>query len=338
MRAILYKGPLEIFLEDVQKPQPSHNEVLVKVKLAGICGSDVHYIKGKFNYSKVPIIPGHEGAGIVEAVGEHVKRLKKGDRVVINYVLSCGECYYCRIGRDNLCDKIRLIGFDLDGTWAEYTLVPERNLLKLPSNISFEYGAISGCALVTPFHAVKMSGLFPGESVAVIGLGGVGINAIPIVRMLGASKIIGIDTDPMKLDVAEKYGADLVIGSSEDMIDKVKEETNGGVDVCFEFVGSLDTIVKAIKITRKGGRVVLVGLTPDYIQINVPELLFNEKRILTSIDHTMKDLEELLVLMERGDLTFQYSISNIIKIEDVPHIIEKKIEGRYGGFRTLIKL
>lgn len=232
MKAIVYTGSPELSVEDIPIPESKPGYVLIRLKSAGICGSDVNYIKEEFQYSKIPIIPGHEGAGVVEIVGDSNK-FREGDKVIINYVSSCGECEYCKIGKDNLCNNIELIGFDRDGTWAEYITVPEKSLIKLPGNIPFEEGAISGCALVTPFHAIKISRLSPGESVAIIGLGGVGINAIPIARMIGASKIIGIDIYSSKLEIARNYGADLVINPLEmDPIEVVKEEA-GDVDVSF---------------------------------------------------------------------------------------------------------
>jgi len=336
MKAIVCTGPSGLSVEDIPIPEHKPGYVLVRLKSAGICGSDVNYIKGEFQYSKIPIIPGHEGAGVVEVAGD-ISEFREGDRVIINYVSSCGGCEYCKIGRDNLCDNIELIGFDRDGTWAEYIAVPEKSLIKLPDNISFEEGAISGCALVTPFHAIKISRLSPGESVAIIGLGGVGINAVPIARMMGASKIIGIDIYPSKLEIARNYGADLVINPLEtDPIEVVKEET-GGVDVSFEFVGSINTIIQALKITKRGGRVVLVGLTKSSLSLPLPDLLFNEKAIITSIDHTREDLKELLELMERGVLNFQNTISGIVDIAQVPNLINEMLSGRYGGLRTVIR-
>jgi len=336
MKAIVYAGPSRLSVEDIPVPEPKPGQVLVRLKSAGICGSDVNYIKGEFQYSKIPIIPGHEGAGVVE-IAEDSSELREGDRVVINYVSSCGECEYCKIGRDNLCNNVELIGFDRDGTWAEYIIVPEKSLIKLPDNISFEEGAISGCALVTPFHAIKISRLSPGESVAIIGLGGVGINAVPIARMMGASKIIGVDIHSPKLEVARKYGADLVVNPLEtDPVEVVKEET-GGVDVSFEFVGSINTILQALKITKKGGRVVLVGLIRSSLILPLPDLLFNEKAIITSIDHTREDLKELLGLMERRVLNFQNSISGVVDIAQVPKLINEMVSGRYSGLRTVIR-
>ncbi len=336
MKAIVYRGSPELSIEDIPVPEPKPGYLLVRLKSAGICGSDIHYVKGEFQYSKVPIIPGHEGAGVVEIAGDN-SEFREGDRVVINYISSCGKCEYCKAGKSNLCDNLELIGFDRDGTWAEYVVVPERGLVRLPKNISFEEGAISGCALVTPFHAIKMSGLSSGETVAVIGLGGVGINAIPIARTMGADKIIGIDIDPPKLEIARSYGADLVINPLEtDPVRVIKEEI-GGVDVSFEFVGSINTMMQALEITKKGGRAVLVGLTKGSLPLPLPELLFDEKAIITSIDHNKEDLEELLELMKRGELSFPKSISDTIDLAHVPDLVGEMLSGEYKGLRTVVR-
>ena len=336
MRAVIYRGSTDLSLEDIPVPGLKSGHLLVRLRAAGICGSDINYIKGKFQYSKVPIIPGHEGAGVVEIAGDSGK-FEEGDRVVIDYVSSCGRCGYCRSGKNNLCDNLELIGFDRDGTWSEYIAVPEDSLVRLPKNLSFEEGAISGCALVTPFHAIKISGLSHGESLAIIGLGGVGMNAIPIARAMGASKIIGLDIDASKFEIARRYGADILINPLEiDPVEAIKGEM-GGVDVAFEFVGTIDTVMQALEITRKGGRVVLVGLTKGHLSLPLPELLFNEKTIITSIDHTRGDLEELLKLIEEGKIMFSSSVSSIIKLNDTLGLVSKMLSGEYRGLRAVIR-
>lgn len=339
MKTALFNPSVGLVIKETAIPQVGKREVLVKLKAAGICASDIYYMEGKLRYSKTPIIPGHEGSGVVEKIGEKVSNVSPGDRVVVHYVISCGKCIYCLEGKENLCKFVKLIGFDLDGTFAEYIVVPEYNVIKLPDNVPYEHGAISGCAIVTPYHAAKVGKISVGETVAIIGLGGVGIHAVQIVKKFGAEKVIGIDINPFKLKVAKKYGADHVINPTEaNLVEEIKSIVEEGVDVIFDFVGREETIIQALKAVRRGGRVVLLGLVNKPIMFPVPELLYNEKQFLASIDHTRKDLVEVLDLISKGEIDLSQSVTHFASLDNLDEALNM-FKVKKGNFvRMVIKL
>lgn len=189
MKAVLFSYGKGLYIDDINIPEVSDDGVLVNIKYAGLCASDLHYICGRFKYGKKTIVPGHEGCGVVKEVGKNVDGVSPGDRVVIDYVKGCGGCRYCRMGMENRCIEARFYGFDLDGTFQEYISLPKNNIVPLPPNIPMDIGAIIGCAVVTPYHAIKMVGGVENKNIIVIGLGGVGIHAILLSRLLGADKI-----------------------------------------------------------------------------------------------------------------------------------------------------
>jgi 2-desacetyl-2-hydroxyethyl bacteriochlorophyllide A dehydrogenase len=245
---------------------------------------------------------------------------------------------YCLAGKENLCKSAKLVGFDLNGTFAEYVAVPEYNVIKLPDNMSYEYGAISGCGVVTPYHAAKIGGILKGETVGIIGLGGVGVNAIQIAKKFGAAKIIGVDISHFKLWVAKEYGADQVINFAEaNITELIRSITEDGVDIMFDFVGKEETIAKAIETVKRGGRVVLVGLINKPILLPVPELLYHEKQLLTSIDHTRKDLVEVLDMISKGEIDLSHSITHFTSLENLKEAINMFKARKEDVIRIVIK-
>jgi len=337
MKAVIYDPSVGITVKNINKPKVPPKHVLVNIKAAGICASDLHYILGHFSYAKTPIIPGHEGSGVVEEVGSDVERVSIGDRVVIDYIIPCGKCRYCQSNMENICPNLKCIGFELDGTFAEYVVVPEDNLIKLPENIPFEIGAIAGCAVVTPYHAIRISGLNKGESIAVMGLGGVGIHAITIAKLKGANPIIGIDIDDYKLSVAKEYGADYVINASkEDPVEKVRSITEDGVDYAFEFIGLEKTVKQVVEMVRRGGKVVLVGLVHKPVELNIPEILHTEKKIYTSIEHTKQDLRDIIKILGEEKLDISKSITHEIFIDEIQNAIEILRDKKETAIRIVI--
>ncbi|MBC7130377.1 alcohol dehydrogenase catalytic domain-containing protein, partial [Candidatus Bathyarchaeota archaeon] len=201
--ARLHKTGEGLKIEQVPIPEIKAREVLVEVKASGICGSDLHYRNGISPVGKLPIILGHEISGVIAEKGGEVKHLNVGDRVCVHYLISCGNCLFCRRGLENLCQKALMIGKHLDGGFAQYVKVPAANIIKLPSNVPFEQGAIIGCAVSTAFHALRRSRLREGESVLIYGVGGIGAHAIQLAaRIYGASSIIAVDVAEDRLKIA----------------------------------------------------------------------------------------------------------------------------------------
>lgn len=268
MRAFKFYAPKQpLRLEKVPVSKPKTNEVLIRIRASGVCGTDVNYVNGKTLPYNMPIILGHEISGIIEEVGEDVKDLEVGDRIVVHYIISCGRCKQCMQGHDNRCRRRVSIGAHIDGGFAEYITVPARNAFKLPSNLTFEEGAIMGCAVSTPFHALFTGGFKAGDSVAVFGLGGIGMHAAMWARVLGAGLVIGVDISDFKLKLARELGADVTVNpKTEDPIKAIQDVTDGwGVDIAIECAGVPDTVRYALnsiqgKSRYETGRAVLVAV------------------------------------------------------------------------------
>jgi len=330
--------PLSV--EDVQIPSLSDDEVLIKVKAVGICQSDVRMWHGH-EIDKLPIIPGHECSGVIERVGGKVRNLKPGDRVLMDYRITCGDCYYCSSGRSNLCRSAVDIGANINGGYAQYVAVPDRQAFPLPPGVTFEEGAIIGCAVVTAYHATRRVADFrSGESVAIIGIGGVGYHVLKFTRAMGASRIIAVDTDQRKLDRAAKLGAETVNPTRDDGVDKqiLNLTNNKGVDVAFEAIGYPRTVEAAIRSVACDGRVVLVGICSEKIEITPwDDLMYSpqvrntgrEIQIRPSIDHLRTDLTEVISMVNDRRVDLTDSVTHRITLEEVNRgldMMDKKID------------
>jgi propanol-preferring alcohol dehydrogenase len=338
MRAVKYSYREGLSLMDVDHPETRENTVLVELKASGLCASDIHYMDGRFRYSIEPITPGHEGSGVVKEVGDGVTDISVGDRVIIDYVKGCGVCRYCGLGYENRCREAIFYGFDEDGTFQEYILVNKDNVVRLPENIDYEVGAIIGCAVITPYHAIKEVGGVEDKDIAVIGLGGVGIHGVLLSRILGANKIVGVDIDNMKENIALKYGADYFINPHKEDLIKFIEEELGGVDIAFEFVGTIETIDYTLRATRKGGISLIAGLLGERVQVDVGEMIAGEKRIIFIEDHTHRELEELVDLINRENIDLSESISHRFMLRDIDKAINLFRERRETFNRIVLKM
>src|SRR5437868_284493 len=230
--------PLRI--ENIPVPEIDADEVLVQVKAVGLCGSDVHIVyEGVTPTAFKPITLGHEPAGVVARVGSKVQGWTPGDRVSVLPLLFCGTCPRCLRGQSQVCEQRRVIGIQAEGALAEYLKVPAKNLVRLPDNVPFSVGAIITDAVATPFHAlIDRAALKSGESIAIFGLGGLGLHAVQIAKLAGARSVIGVDVRPEQLERARQAGADVIIDARNGSpVTTVMEATGGrGVDVAAEFV------------------------------------------------------------------------------------------------------
>jgi len=327
--ARMYAANSPLKLENIEYPTPASDQVLVKIKASGICFSDVHALKGELPPSSLPLVLGHEGAGIVEATGTLVKEFRKGQPVVVDYVHSCGKCAYCKSGRNNLCSNVKLFGFDVDGSFAEYAIVNARNLVPIPEQIPYDQGAILGCAVSTPYHAIRIAGLKKDQTAAILGIGGVGYHAALLCKSMG-TQLIAIDISQESLQNAERAGAKLTVNSKTvDPVETVKAFTDQeGVDVALDFVGNPKTVATALAILKKGGVAVVVGITPGKLELDSLSLLLREVQLRTSIDHTRDDLLAVIHLVEEGKLDLSHSITHRIGLSEINEgfrILEKKI-------------
>ena len=247
---------------EVAVPDIGASEVLVRVAACGICHSDAHYRAGISLINSLPVTPGHEVAGRVEAVGEQVTHVSPGDRVCIHYLVSCGACDFCLRGNEQFCAKVQMIGKHRDGGYAEMICVPERNVFRLPDEIPFEQAAVLMCSSATSLHALNKARLHPGETIAIFGIGGLGISAIQLAQQFGAAEIYAVDINPRKLALAERLNAIPVNACIDNPVAKILDLSYGrGVDVAVELVGLPLTMRQAVQSLAVLGRAALVGLT-----------------------------------------------------------------------------
>jgi (R,R)-butanediol dehydrogenase/meso-butanediol dehydrogenase/diacetyl reductase/L-iditol 2-dehydrogenase len=274
MKALLMEEYKKLRYTDVPDPQiTGGHDILVRVKAAAICGSDVHGFDGSTGRRKPPIIMGHEAAGDVAAVGKEVQNFKVGDRITFDSTIYCGSCFYCQNGQVNLCDNRTVLGVSCDeyrrhGAFAEYVLVPEHICYPLPPSLSYEEAAMTEPAGVAA-HAFRITPVGLDETVAVVGAGLIGLLLIDILRASTAGKIIALDTDTDRRLIALAQGADAVFDPAEKDLDKqIKEFVPGrGVDRVFEAVGATAPIQTALAIVRKGGSVTLIGNVSPKIEL-----------------------------------------------------------------------
>jgi propanol-preferring alcohol dehydrogenase len=323
MLAARLHAPKKLSLDNVPVPSVGSSDVLVKVKAAGVCHSDLHIVNGMF-VPKYPVTLGHEGAGLVEKVGEKVTNVRVGDHVALYYMSICGQCYYCMTGKENICDQLLNLGLELEGTWAEYLVMPAPSVIRLPDGIPFDQAALAGCAVVTPFHAMNVGEVRPGDTVAIFGVGGVGIHGVQLARFFGASRIIAVDINQKKLEAAKQVGAtDLVNAKLEDPVEAIKRLTGGrGTDSAFEFIGLRLTQEQIVRSVKKGGRAVMIGISGIKFEIDANDFLFKGAQLRTTQNHTRDHLIRVLDLMSSGRINIAGSISQKYPLKDANKALE----------------
>ena len=315
VRLVETGSPLQA--QDIDVPAIGDSDLLVRVRAAGICHSDVHYRSGIAAVLPLPRTLGHEVAGVVERVGSQVESPAPGDRVCLHYVLSCGDCRYCVSGSEQFCLRYAMVGRDVDGGYAEYIVVPARNAVRLPDEIPFEHGAVLMCSSATALHALRKSRLRGGETVAVFGAGGLGMSAIQIARALGALDVYAVDINPGKLRLAEKYGASAVDATSGDAAARIRELTAGrGVDISLELIGLPLTMQQAVRCLAPMGRAVIGGISDKPLQLDTyREVLGPEAEVIGTNDHLLSELPVLIELARRGKLDLSEVVTRTVPLD-----------------------
>jgi Zn-dependent alcohol dehydrogenase len=362
MRAAVLREPgRSVAVERVVLAPPRRGEVLVRVAAAGVCHSDVHLADGRLGAGRWPMVLGHEGAGVIEAVGEDVPDVVVGDHIAFCFVPACGACPACRSGRRTLCETAarngvagmlmdgtsRLRGLDgavlqhglMVGCFAEYVVVPAAGAVRLPAAIPLWQAALLGCGVVTGIGAVNRAGLRVGISVCVIGCGGVGLQVIAGARLAGAGTVIAVDIDQAKLELASRRGATHVVTAGRgDVVGEVLAISGGGVEHAFEVVGSEVTIRQAWDVLRPGGTATVVGLAPVGVEVSLPAIDFLSEKTITGTYYGSADvhaaLGQLVQLVIDGRLDLGEVVSHLIGLEDVEAALERLRRGE--GARSVI--
>lgn len=330
--------PEELHVDAVQRPRPGPTDVLVEVRACGVCASDLHVLQGVTPHGPhLPQILGHEPAGVIAEVGAEIRDWQPGDRVAILMGRPCHVCPACRTGRQNLCRVLSVPGIDQDGAMAGYVLADAEVLVPIPLEVPFEQAAITTDAVATPYHALKRVGIGENVTVAIHGLGGLGMHAILLAKLAGA-QVIGVDLDPINLERALDWGADEVVDASDGQpARRIRELTGGGSDRALEFVGSATTVDQAVKSLAPGGRAAIVGLTSERLAtVPIARFVAQETEVVGSFGSTPQDLGELFDLLEDGRLDLSRSVTATIALDGV-HDALRALETRAGHpVRTVV--
>lgn len=322
---------------DVPTPSPAPGEALIKVAGCGLCHTDLHYLDhGVKTFKTPPLILGHEAAGTVAALGAGVKGRAVGDRVLIPAVLSCGRCRYCRQGRENLCDQMVMLGNNVDGAYAEYVVVPAAELVPVPDAIPLEQACVIADAVSTPYHAVTRRGrVRAGDVVAVVGCGGVGLNVVQCAQVAGA-RVIAVDVNERRLETARLLGAtETVNPKAVQRVDKrVRELSDGGVDVAFEAIGSPGTIQMAYGLLRRGGRLCVIGYSAQEVALSAAKLMYFELEVVGSLGCGAGEYPEILGLVKAGRLKLDPIVSGTIPLAGINDGLDRLRRGE--GVRWVI--
>lgn len=355
--AVIYEPGKPISIEEIELDSPKAHEVQVKMVAAGICHSDYHIISGELP-GYLPMALGHEGAGIVEAIGPEVTSVKPGDHVVLAFIPSCGVCYYCTSGHSNLCNKgaAILAGPQLDGTFrmhdskgndvgqmcvvstfSERTVVSDMSIVKVEDYYPLNKAVLVGCGVATGVGAVvHRAKVEAGSTVMVIGCGGIGMNVVQGAALAGARMVIAVDVVDFKLEQAKKFGATHTINpKNQDLVQTVRDLTYGeGVRYAFEAIATPATIGQAYACTAKNGTVVVIGLTPATAEsIPVPplDLVLYQKTLMGTLygdSQPRKDIPDLLALYHAGKIKLDEMITKTYTLDQVNEAYADMLAGK----------
>jgi 6-hydroxycyclohex-1-ene-1-carbonyl-CoA dehydrogenase len=339
MRAALLRAPrTPLELTEVPRPEPGAGEVRLAVAGCGFCGTDLHYLdEGVPTAKPLPIILGHEISGTVEAVGPGVPPATVGQRAILPAVLPCGACAWCRSGRENICPKMRMFGNHIDGGFAESVIAPARELIPLPEEIDLVRACVIADALSTPYHAVvHRAKVRPGETVAVVGCGGVGINAVQFAVRAGGT-VIAVDVNDRKLELARRLGARATLNpraEGEEGLRRVRKEYDGGVDVAIEAVGSPATFGTALALLRRGARLCMIGYAAAPVALPVSKLMFFEYSLVGSLGCRPVDYPRVVEMVRTGQIRIDPVVTGTVPLARIAEAAQALRDGE--GLRTVV--
>lgn len=333
MKAAKYEGKRKIIIVDIPRPIPKNDEVLVQVKYAGICGSDLEAYKTGLYPSN--IIMGHEIIGYVAEKGSDVKKWKEGDRVAVFPGLICGKCHFCRIGQDNLCVLEGSLGFGQNGGFSEYIHVKEESLFSIPDTIPDKHGTVFD-QIATVLLALRVSDFIPGCYSVILGCGTMGQFFLQYLKISGAKTIVVVERNPNRLNVAKKFNPDLALTKASLVkIRRFARREFGGADFVFECTGFPTLVNDAINIARKGGTVVQIGIWDKPLEINLLKYVMNQIRIQPVWSYTKEDFKNAINLVVKKKIDPEPIVTKIISIDD---IVEEGFECAIDPETTDIKI
>jgi L-iditol 2-dehydrogenase len=342
MKAMLLAEYRRLEMTDMPKPAMGDDDLLVRVRACGICGSDVHGYDGSTGRRIPPIVMGHEAAGMVEQVGKSVQGFAPGDRITFDSTVSCGSCHFCRAGCINLCDRRRVLGvscgdYRQHGCFAEYAVIPQHIAYKLPEALSFEHAAMVEAVSIAVHAAGRVPSLL-GRSVVVVGSGMIGQLIAQVARIAGCGMLIVLDIDDSRLEKARRAGADLTLNASaSDLLTSIGNATGSrGADVVFEAVGAEPSFKTAVAGVRKGGSVVLVGNTHPHVQFPLQSVVTREISLFGSCA-SAGEYPVCLDLMARGRIDVQSLISASAPLEQGPAWFQRLYAREPGLMKVILQ-
>ncbi|MEL7649360.1 MAG: galactitol-1-phosphate 5-dehydrogenase [Sedimentibacter sp.] len=329
MKAVVYEGPNVLTYKDVADVSPKANEVKLKVRACGICGSDVHGYLGITGRRIPPVIMGHEFSGEIVELGEGVNNLKPGDRVAAYPLDFCGSCEMCAKGDVHLCLNKRAFGvLDVDGAFAEYICVPAKVCFKLKDSVSYKVGSIME-PLAVSYRAVSHAGNLTGKNVLVVGTGTIGLLALSCVKAQNPRRIFVSDLSDSRLEIAKKMGADTVINpSKENSLDVIMDNTNNkGVDAVIEAVGVSATVKQSIDSLAFGGTAVWIGISDKHIDLEMQKIVTRELNVKGTFLYGFEEFRTVVEMLNEGKLNIDPILSKEITLEELPETMAQMAAG-----------
>ena len=329
--AVLREFHKPLRIEEVEIPSPGPGEVRVKVMASGLCVSDIHIQDGIIGTVRLPYTPGHEMAGIIDAVGEGVANVKPGDHVAAAIDIVCGKCKFCRTGRTNLCKNLVRIGFERNGSHEEYCVIPADNAFKIADWVPFEQVTGIPDAVGCMYNAIKnVAKVHPGDRVLILGVGGLGMNAIQLAKIFGA-EVFATSRRPEKLEIAKKMGADHVINTKiENLEEKIRFLTNGEMlDAVIDNIGIKNSINDSLKLVCAQGKVVVTGYNDSQFVADYQDVMKYEKQILGMRGMTREDMAEVIRLIEDKKMT-PY-VYKTVPFEKINEALQEMRDGKALG-------
>jgi len=341
MKALVYYGPHDIRYQDVPTPKPRAGEVLVHVRAVSICGSDLAGYKAVSSMRAPGLIMGHEFSGEIAALGEGVANLKVGDRVGVVTNLYCGKCQDCKEGRTNVCDYRYIIGTTMkagsyNGAMSEYVVAPAEKIMHLPNNVSFDEAALVEPLSISLRATKHVANEVLNRTVAVLGVGPIGLMATMCMKSFGAAKIVAIDLLQNRLELARKCGATDTIVSNEDVPAIIRQMTNNvGIDVVFDAAGVPSTVNTAIEIARNGGSILMVGMASPTLEIEYKHAVSKELKLQASYMYTT-EMREGLQMIADGKLNVAQMITSRHPLSEGPKVFEELSSGNTKEVKVIL--
>ncbi len=342
MKAMLLSEYKKLEVVDMPLPEVGPEDLLVEVKACGICGSDIHGWDGSSGRRIPPLVMGHEAAGVVSAIGDSVQGFAVGDRVTFDSTVSCGRCASCRRGSINLCENRQVLGvscseFRRHGAFAEYVAVPQNISYKLPDDLPFEHAALIEAVSIA-VHAANRTPVKLGDTAVVVGSGMIGLLVIQAIRLAGAARVIAIDLEDSKLELAQQLGADAGFNPKNcDCVAEVKRLTGGkGADVSLEVVGATPTVKMAIECTRKGGAITLVGNLAPNVELPLQAVVTRELSVYGSCASN-GEYPECIEYLRRGDIRVDPLITAKASLDEGPSWFARLYAGEPGAMKVVLQ-